>query len=92
MSQIHSQVHTTITTKVNEIVLVSFDDWEGLYLNGKKVEDHHTVLDKEEFLAKHQPFTYRRDEGDDRWISELGDYLPEDLDQVKVVRRGRTAP
>lgn len=76
---------------MNEIVVVSFDDWEGLYLNGQKIQDHHHVLDKEEFLAQHQPFTYRRDEGDDAWIVEYG-WLPEDLAEVKVLRRGRTVP
>lgn len=76
---------------MNEIVLVRFDDWEGLYLNGKKVQDHHTVPDKEEFLATHQPFTYRRDEGDDVWVVQYG-WLPEDLDRVMIVRRGRTYP
>lgn len=74
---------------MNEIVVVVFDDWEGLYLNGKKVTEHHRVLDKAGFLAQHQPFTYRRDEGDDSWLNWWSDYLPEDLDRVKVLRRGK---
>ena len=77
--------------KPNEIVLVSFDDWEGLYLNGKNQAEGHTIPDKEEFLAQHQPFTYRRDEGDDEWAIEQG-WLPKDLSEVKVIRRGRTYP
>jgi len=76
---------------MNVIVLVTFDDWEGLYLNGKKVEDHHHVRDTEEFLAEHQPFVYRRDEGDDAWMVEQG-WLPEELSEVRVVRRGRMYP
>jgi hypothetical protein len=69
------------------IDIVTLDDWEGLYINGKLVDEDHsirldTVLKK---LAREYKFTFRS-----RYVSpefeekihEVGN-LPENLDEVE---------
>lgn len=60
---------------------VDCDDWEGLYINGRLIEQsHHIRLD--EVLA-HLGIKCVCYYPDDAWLEERGD-LPENLDDVKT--------
>jgi hypothetical protein len=59
---------------------VSCDDWQGLYINGKLVEQgHHIRIDD---LLQHLGIECREIHPDDDWLVERGS-LPENLEDVK---------
>lgn len=75
-------------TKLNqtppEVVRVSVDDWEGVYLDGKLVAENHSLRASDilRIFAKLGLITYMAREGDSEWLEEEG-RLPELLAEVK---------
>lgn len=62
------------------IVFVDGDDWEGLYLDDRLVEEHHHV--RTEDVLRHLGFEYEVIYPDQDWLEERGS-LPTDLAEVK---------
>ena len=63
-----------------QAAFVRGDDWEGLYLQGKLVEEGHRVRMEEIF--RHLGVQVEFIEADEAWLCERG-RLPEDLKDVK---------
>ena len=61
-----------------KITIAKFDDWEGLYINGKLVSQDHKITIKE--LAAHINLDIELKEVDYDWFE--GNF-PEDLNEVK---------
>lgn len=71
---------------MSEIFFVTnYDDWEGLYINGKRVMQNHNLSGGEviEMLAKHGLIQGKVVEVDDEWLMEVA-RLPENLSEVKL--------
>ncbi|MEN6367607.1 MAG: hypothetical protein ABFC88_12390 [Thermoguttaceae bacterium] len=64
-----------------QCVLVDGDDWEGFYVNGKLIAQHHHVQLGEIFEALGNPFEHQF--ADTKWLCERGN-LPENLSEVRL--------
>jgi len=64
----------------HKFVLVEADNWAGLYVNGKLVEQHHDI-DLVEWLAKYGVPIKLKYAYNDLQVAESGQ-LPESLDEV----------
>ncbi len=62
------------------VTFVDGDDWEGLYIDGKLVEEHHHV--RLEDIFKHLGIEATFIFPDQQWLEERGN-LPENLEDVK---------
>jgi hypothetical protein len=70
----------TIQTDKPRVILVCGDDWQGLYINGKLVEEGHNIpLDE---IFKYLGIEGRSITVNDEWLQEQG-RLPENLDEVE---------
>ena len=67
-----------------QVTHVSGDDWEGIYIDGKLVEEGHNVQLRD--FAKHVGITLQEIEADLEWLEDEGS-LPEVLLDVKVATR-----
>ena len=69
-----------IGSRPPEIGFVSCDDWEGLYIDGKLVEQgHHIRIDD---IFRHLRIKCQEIHPDDDWLVERGS-LPENFEDVK---------
>lgn len=67
--------------KLKKITLVSGDDWQGLYIDGKLAIEGHSVSVEDVLLMldiNHETLF-----ANDNWLDVEG-YLPEDLKDVKL--------
>jgi len=64
---------------MGDIVLVSTDEWEGLYINGKNVDEGHSLSASQIVELLGGTILY----ADEDWLIEQG-YLPENLSEVKL--------
>jgi hypothetical protein len=72
-----------------KIVLVSGDDWEGLYINDCLITEGHKVTVREVVQAISErlirlDITYEWKEADYEWLHVRGD-LPQELKKVKFL-------
>ncbi len=67
--------------KINEVVIVDADDWQGLYVNGKLQYENHEIRPDE--ILKILGINYRIIECDSNWIENQGGRLPKNLEMVK---------
>lgn len=71
-----------------EVVLVSYDDWAALYINGKAVCQQHeiTLYDLQEYVPETKVKDIQLKSPDEKWfysvVAEIGNF-PEDLEEVK---------
>ena len=63
-----------------DIVIVHGDDWMGVYVNGKRVAENHSIYGDEMLAALGIEFEYRT--ADSEWLDEHG-RLPDELSDVK---------
>lgn len=69
-----------MANKKKEIVLACFDDWEGLYIDGKLVvEDHSITL---ESFARHAGVNLSEKQVNYDWM-QYRSRFPENLSEVK---------
>ena len=76
-------------TRVNKVVLVKGEDWEGLYVNGMLEEQGHTLNEGEErityFLRLSEQYNFnlkdmkilRLNEKDNDMVLEIGNFPPD---------------
>jgi len=64
-----------------QVAFVDGDDWEGLYINGKLVEEHHHV--RTEDVLRHLGIKCEVIYPDQDWLEERGS-LPANLSEVQV--------
>jgi hypothetical protein len=68
------------TTSLPSITFVDGDDWEGLYLDGKLVDEgHHVRLGD---IFRHLGIAFNVIYPDMEWLGERGN-LPQNLDEVE---------
>ena len=73
----------TENAKKLQVTRVSGGDWEGIYIDGKLVEEDHNVQLRD--FAKHVGITLQEIEADLEWLEDEGS-LPEVLLDVKVAK------
>lgn len=66
--------------KKKKIVIVSGDDWEGLYIDGKIVDQGHRLRLEE--VLRLLGFDVDCKEADNEWLEQYGN-LPDKLKDVK---------
>jgi hypothetical protein len=64
-------------------LVTNYDDWEGLYVDGKLVEERHTIRLCD--LAKAVGLDYEEDEVRYEWLAERGS-LPGRYEDVQTAR------
>ena len=62
---------------MEKVTIVRGDNWEGIYLDGKLIDQGHTI-DWYTVLTQHFECYVALEEADDEWLSEEG-ALPNDL-------------
>lgn len=69
----------------SEYVLVSVDDWSGLYRNGNLAMEGHSIRFEEamELCVKHRPVFFEVLEANLEWLADRGN-LPARLRDVKL--------
>ncbi len=68
------------TPKVTVVTIVDGDDWEGLYIDGKLIEEHHCV--RTESVLQHLGIPCEMIYPDQNWLENRGN-LPVRLEDVK---------
>lgn len=69
-------------TKIEDIVLVNSDDWQGIYIKGKLVYENHSISCQE--FIKHAGLECGYRTADEEFVAEQGG-LPQDLEEVKLI-------
>ena len=66
-----------------DVVIVDGDNWSGLFINGKLVEEGHslTAHDVVSALIGHTIGSYKRKWADIDWLQDIGNF-PSDLNDV----------
>lgn len=64
-------------------LVTNYDDWEGLYIDGRLIEEGHYIRLRD--LAKAAGLDYEEDEVRYEWLAERGS-LPERYEDVQTAR------
>lgn len=76
-----------VAVRPRAITLVRGDDWQGLYVDGRLVNEGHRILEEDFARALGVEVTFQR--ADEGWLEDRGD-LPRQL--TDVVRQGEWHP